>query len=568
MSELEISYRSNPLLKKCGIQLNFTQDQVEEYIKCAQDPIYFIENYVKIINVDKGVIPFNLYEFQKEMIRSIHENRRVVGRIGRQSGKSQTTIAYILWSSLFNDTQNIVILANKGSLAIDLLDRYQMAYENLPMWLQQGVVVWNKGSVELENGSKVRAAATSSSAIRGGSYTHVVLDEFAHIHNNLAEEFFTSVYPVISSGEKTKITIISTPNGMNLFYKIFTEAKSKKNDYACIDVHWSQVPGRTEKWKEEFIRNTSQRQFNQEIGCEFLGSTNTLISGEKLACLTYKEPVGKLADVVIYEKPVKEDYDDETGDQISADHMYAIVVDVSEGKNLDYSAFSVFDVSGIPYRQVAVYRNNSIPPMVFPNIIKTCAEYYNDAHVLVEINNSPQVAEILLEDLEYENVFKIKSGNKKAQTITFGAGRGISYGLKTSPLTKRIGCSTLKTLIESDKLLINDFETVSELTTFVNNGKSFAAEEGCNDDLAMTLVNFGWLVTQKLFKELVDNDIRKQLQLEHFEYIEEDQLPLGENYSGNDIPFYVEDDDVWIEAGKDTNFRDPYRGLMKNYTNF
>lgn len=301
---------------------------------------------------------------------------------------------------------------------------------------------------------------------------------------------------------------------------------------------------------------------------EFLGSTNTLISGEKLATLVYKEPVGKLADVVIYEKPVKEDYDDETGDQISADHMYAIVVDVSEGKNLDYSAFSVFDVSGIPYRQVAVYRNNSIPPMVFPNIIKTCAEYYNDAHVLVEINNSPQVAEILLEDLEYENVFKIKSGNKKAQTITFGAGRGISYGLKTSPLTKRIGCSTLKTLIESDKLLINDFETVSELTTFVNNGKSFAAEEGCNDDLAMTLVNFGWLVTQKLFKELVDNDIRKQLQLEHFEYIEEDQLPLGENYSGNDIPFYIEDDDVWIEAGKDTNFRDPYRGLMKNYTNF
>lgn len=331
---------------------------------------------------------------------------------------------------------------------------------------------------------------------------------------------------------------------------------------------------KNEKLEDVFdIVNSGKDNFYYSSGflshnCEFLGSTNTLISGEKLATLVYKEPVGKLADVVIYEKPIKEEYDDETGDQISADHMYAMVVDVSEGKNMDYSAFSVFDVSVIPYRQVAVYRNNGIPPMVFPNIIKTCAEYYNDAHVLIEINNSPQVAEILLEDLEYENVFRIKSGNKKAQTITFGSGKGIANGLKTSPLTKRIGCSTLKTLIEHDKLIINDFETVSELTTFVNNGKSFSAEEGCNDDLVMTLVNFGWLVTQKLFKELIDNDIRKQLQLEHFEYIDEEQLPLGENYSGNDIPFYIEDDDIWVEAGADFNSRDPYRGLLKNYTNF
>jgi predicted transcriptional regulator len=300
---------------------------------------------------------------------------------------------------------------------------------------------------------------------------------------------------------------------------------------------------------------------------EFLGSTNTLISGEKLATLVYKTSVAKMADVVIYERPIKEEFDDETMDQISTDHMYAMVVDVSEGKNLDYSAFSVFDVSTIPYKQVAVYRNNTIPPMVFPNVIKTCAEYYNDAHVLIEINNSPQVAEILLEDLEYENVFKVKSGNKKAQTITLGAGRGIAYGLKTSPLTKRIGCSTLKTLIENDKLVINDFETISELTTFVNNGKSFSAEEGCNDDIVMTLVNFGWLVTQRLFKELVENDIRKQLQLEHFEYIDEDQLPLGENYKGNDIPFYIEDDAVWVEVGKHSS-KDPYGDIFKNLINF
>ena len=302
---------------------------------------------------------------------------------------------------------------------------------------------------------------------------------------------------------------------------------------------------------------------------DFLGSTNTLVSGEKLATLTYKEPVGKMADVVIYEKPVKEEFDDDSGEQISTDHMYAMVVDVSEGKNLDYSAFSVFDVSIIPYRQVAVYRSNSIPPMLFPNIIKTCAEYYNDAHVLIEINNSPQVAEILQEDLEYENLLKVTSGNKKAQTLCLGHGRKVAYGLRTSPLTKRIGCSTLKTLIENDKLVVNDFETISELTTFVNNGKSFSAEEGCNDDIVMTLVIFGWLVTQKLFKELVENDIRKQLQLEHFEYIDEDQLPLGENYAGSEIPFYIDDNDVWVEVGSDkNNVRDPYGDIFKNTINF
>lgn len=282
MSEVEESYRANPLLKKCGVQINFTQEQIEEYLKCSQDPIYFVENYVKIINVDKGVIPFKLYNFQREMIRTINNNRRVVGRIGRQSGKSQTTIAYILWASLFKDNQNIVILANKGSLARDLLDRYQRSYESLPHWLQQGVVVWNKGSLELENGSKVSASATSSSAVRGGSYTHVVLDEFAHVHNNLAEEFFTSVYPVISSGEKTKITIISTPCGLNLFYKIFTDAKAGRNDYACIDIHWSEVPGRDEKWKDEFVRNTSLRQFAQEIeSFDFSTNINIMEDGKE-----------------------------------------------------------------------------------------------------------------------------------------------------------------------------------------------------------------------------------------------------------------------------------------------
>lgn len=561
MSDVEVSYRSNPLLKKCGVQLNFTQEQIEEYLKCSQDPIYFIENYVKIINVDKGVIPFKLYDFQKQMVKTIRDNRRVVGRIGRQSGKSQTTIAYILWVSLFKDTQNIVILANKGSLARDLLDRYQRSYENLPMWLQQGVVVWNKGSLELENGSKVSAAATSSSAVRGGSYTHVVLDEFAHVHNNLAEEFFTSVYPVISSGEKTKITIISTPNGMNLFYKLFTDAKAGRNDYACIDVHWSEVPGRDEKWKDEFIRNTSARQFAQEIECSFLGSTNTLISGEKLATLAYKDSVGTFSNMVIYEQPIKEKYDEDTGKIINKDHLYAISVDVSEGKNLDYSAFSVFDISGMPYKQVARYRNNNIAPMLYPSVIKACAEYFNNAHVLVEINNNPQVADLLVEDLGYDNVLRVFTGNKKPQTLSMKGGRGVAQGVKMTPLVKRQGCSTLKTLIENDKLIVNDFETISELTTFVQEGPSYKAEEGCNDDLAMTLVIFAWMASQKLFKEIVDHDLRKQLQLEEFDYIEEEQLPIIEQDNPLGTTFFVEDGVVWT----DSKSNEPYKEIFDHY---
>jgi Terminase large subunit, T4likevirus-type, N-terminal/Terminase RNaseH-like domain len=558
------AYRANILLKRCGVKLEYTEEQLQEYIKCSQDPIYFLTSYVKVVHVDKGEIPFDLYPFQKEMIKTIHQNRRVVGRIGRQSGKSTTTIGYILWATLFNSNYTVAFLANKGSLAIELLDRYQKMYESLPLHLQQGVVYFNRGSVELENGSKVIAAATSSSAIRGNSFAHVVLDEFAHIPNNLAEEFFASVYPVISSGEKTKLTMISTPFGLNLFYKIFTDAKAGRNDYACIDVHWTDVPGRDEKWKDEFIRNTSLRQWQQEIECNFLGSTNTLISGEKLATLTYKEQIGKYSDMVIYEHPVKEAYDNDTGEFLNKDHLYAISVDVSEGKNLDYSAFSVFDISCMPYKQVAIYRNNAIPPMLYPTVIKACAEYYNNAHVLIEINNNPQVASTLIEDLEYENVLKVASGNKRAQTVSLFGGRNVALGLKMSPLVKRIGCSTLKTLIENDKLVINDFETISELTTFVQEGPSYKAEEGCNDDLAMTLVIFSWLATQKYFKEIVEHDIRKQLQLEHFNFSEEEQLPAMEVDDGISVKHFIEDGAVWIE----TNNPDPYGSILSDMMDF
>ena len=547
------SYRDNPLLKRVGIEHSYTQEQVEEYMKCAEDPVYFAANYIKIVNVDKGLMPFNMWDFQKDMIKLFHENRFAITKCPRQVGKTTTSVAYLLWVTLFQDSQNIAVLANKGSLARDILAKYQLAYENLPMWLQQGIVTWNKGNVELENGSKIIAASTSSSAVRGGAFNIVFLDEFAFVPGNIANEFFNSVYPVISSGKTTKIIIVSTPNGMNLFYKLWMDAVNKKNGYKTFEIHWSMVPGRDEKWKEETIKNTSEEQFRQEFECEFLGSTNTLISGSKLGQLVYKEPIVKHELLDIYEYPVKGD------DEKTQEHIYAITVDPAEGRNLDASSFTVFDVSTVPYVQVAKYNSSSISPVLFPTVIYNTARLFNNAYVLVEINNTPQIADTLHQDLEYENVVKIETGNKKAQAMGTGFGRGIQMGIKMSPQVKRIGCSNLKTLIENNKLIINDFDTISQLTTFVSSSNSFKAEEGANDDIVMTLVLFAWMTTQQYFKEIVNHDLRKQMQLELLNQSDEEMPSFGLFDDGQNQNYIQEGGDLWLSAENsnqmDTFFR-------------
>jgi len=547
------SYRDNPLLKKAGVEHAYTQEEVDEYIRCSKDPVYFAERYIKIVNVDRGLMPFEMWDFQKEMIRTYHENRFSITKCPRQVGKTTTSVAYLLWVTLFSADQNIAVLANKGSLARDILAKYQLAYENLPMWLQQGVITWNKGNVELENGSKIIAASTSSSAVRGGAFNIVFLDEFAFVPANIANEFFNSVYPVISSGKTTKIIIVSTPNGMNLFYKLWMDAIGKKNGYKTFEIHWSMVPGRDEKWRDETIKNTSEEQFRQEFECEFLGSTNTLISGSKLAQMVYKEPIAKHELLSIYEYPIKGD------EERSADHIYAITVDPAEGRNMDASAFSVFDVSSVPYKQVARYNSSSISPVLFPTVIYNTARLFNDAYVLVEINNTPQIADTLHQDLEYENVVKIETGNKKAQAMGTGFGRGIQLGIKMSPQVKRIGCSNLKTLIENDKLIINDFDTISQLTTFVSSMNSFKAEEGSNDDIVMTLVIFAWMTTQQYFKEIVNHDLRKQMQLEMLNQSDEELPSFGIFDDGNNSKYIVEGGDVWLNKEDSENISSFFR---------
>jgi len=551
------SYRDNPLLKKVGVKVEWTKETIEEYRKCAKDPVYFAENYVTIVNVDVGLMKFKMWPFQKEMIRTYHNNRFSITKCPRQVGKTTTSVAYLLWLSLFTDTQNVAVLANKGSLARDILGKYQLAYENLPMWLQQGIVVWNKGNVELENGSKIVAASTSSSAVRGGSFNLVFLDEFAFVPNNIAEEFFNSVYPVISSGKTSKIIIVSTPNGMNLFYKLWTDAINKKNNYKTFEIHWSMVPGRDEAWKEETIRNTSERQFRQEFETEFLGSSNTLVSGYKLQNIAYRDPIANHDLMRIYEHPVKEGINNS-----KLDHLYCICVDVSEGKNLDSSAFQVIDISQTPYRQVATYASSSITPILFPTVIYNAARYYNDAYVLVEINNNPQVADSLHTDFEYENLWKVFTGNKKPQQLSAGFARGIQMGLKMSPQVKAIGCSNLKTLIEGDKLLINDFDTYSELTTFEQQKNSFAAALGANDDLVMSLVIFGWVTTQQYFKEIVNHDIRKQIQLENMNQMDDDTLPAPIIEDGLEHDFEVMGGDLWEVADGGETYNKFIKGMI------
>jgi hypothetical protein len=544
-------YNNNPNLPREDYIHSFTQYEIDEFIKCSSDPIYFATKYMRIINVDRGLMPFEMWDFQKEMLQTFYDNRFSICKLPRQVGKTTTSVAFLLHYVLFNENVNIAILANKSATAREILGRLQLAFEYLPRFLQQGIKEWNKGSIELANGSRAVADSTSGSSVRGRSFNVIFLDEFAFVPNNIAEAFFMSTYPTISSGNTTKVIIVSTPNGLNLFYKMWQDAIEKRSDYIPIEIHWSMVPGRDEAWKELTIRNTSADQFRQEFECEFIGSTNTLIHPAKLRTLVFKNPIHQDGLMDIYEHPIP-------------NHTYCMTVDVAEGQGLDYSTFSIIDVTSIPYKQVAKYKNNKITPFLFPTIIVTAAKAYNEAFILVEINSiGLQVSDIIHNELAYENLIKIQMKGKQGQQSTPGFTKKIAYGLKMSRQTKMIGCANLKTLVESDKLIINDADTIMELTTFSAHKTSFSAEEGNNDDLAMTLVHFGWLTSQRYFKESINNDIRKMLQEEQLNIMDQDIVPFGIIDNGIDNPFYEKDEfgNLWFEDRQkrypfdDLNFR-------------
>jgi hypothetical protein len=538
------AYLSNPNLKRANTQIQWTEEQVIEFLKCKEDPVYFAKNYIKIVSLDHGLVPFKMYPFQEKLVTNFHENRFNICKMPRQTGKSTTVVSYLLHYALFNDSVNIAILANKASTARDLLQRLQLSYENLPKWMQQGVLQWNRGSLELENGSKIMAASTSASAVRGGSYNIIFLDEFAFIPNHIADDFFASVYPTISSGQSTKVIIVSTPRGMNHFYRMWHDAEKGKNGYVPTEVHWSEVPGRDDKWKAQTIANTSEEQFRVEFETEFLGSVGTLINPSKLKILVYDDPIkknGKGLD--IYEDPKE-------------DNNYLITVDVARGIGNDYSSFVVFDITEFPYKVVAKYKNNEIKPMLFPSVIEKIAKAYNNSWILVEVNDiGDQVANILHFDLEYDNILMCAMRGRAGQLVGSGfSGKKSQLGVRTTAAVKKLGCSNLKLLIEDDKLIINDYDIISELTTFTQKHNTFGAEEGCNDDLAMCLVIFAWLVAQDYFKEMTDNDVRKRIYDEQKNQIEQDMSPFGFIVDGLDDFEPIMDknsEDIWVWAGSD-----------------
>jgi hypothetical protein len=534
-----LGYNGNSKLRKAYTQISMSQYEIDEFEKCMLDPIYFVKNYVKIVVLGKGLQPFNLYSFQEDMINTFIDERFVICKIPRQSGKSITTISFLLHSILFNNHYNVAILAHKGSAANGLLARLKLAYENLPTWLQSGIVEWNKGNIELENGSKIGAFATSADGLRSGSFDCIVLDEFSFVPDNIAEEFFESTYPVISAGNKTKIIIISTPKGMNHFYTAWVRATKKLSDYVPIEVHWSAVPGRNEAWKEQTIRNTSEEQFRKEFECEFVGSSSTLISGNKITQLMslMENPLKADGDIDIYHKPQE-------------GHTYVLSADVAEGQELDYSCFSILDVTSLPYVQVAKYRNNKISPLLYPTEIYRWAKEYNDAFILVEINSiGLQVADILYNDFNYENMIRIKPATKTGQKMTTGNKR-TNLGLKQTVQTKKIGCANLKILLENDKIITHDVETITELTTFVIHKSSYAAEAGKNDDLVMTLVNFAWLTSQSYFRDNVGQDIRQVLQKEQMNILDTELMPMiqiDDGLRNLDNDQYMDDREVWLQ---------------------
>ena len=533
-------YLGNMLLKRADVQHNFTKEEVEEYVKCRDNIIYFLETHAKIVHVDKGLISFDLYPFQKDLIKTISENRNVIVKTGRQVGKSTTTLGWLLHYVLFNQSKTVGILANKAATARELLSRIQIAYQHLPKYLQQGLKEWNKGSLELENGSKIIASSTSSSAIRGFSFSCILLDEFAHVQRHIADEFIRSVYPTISSGKETKVIVVSTPNGFNMFYKYWNDAESGTNDFKPFKVHWSNVPNRDQGWRKKIESTIGEDAFRQEYEAEFLGSSNTLISYEKLQELSYNNPIHRKYDVDVF-------------NDVIPSHSYVMTVDVARGQGSDYSAFTVFDVTEMPYKAVAKYRSNLVAPLVFPNIINIIGKKYNDAYILIEVNDiGSQVADVLHHDLEYENLFSTAWYGRHGQQLSgfVGGRRDSQFGVRTTKSMKKIGCSNLKALIEDDKLLIPDYDVISELSTFVSGGDTFAAEEGANDDLVMTLVLFAWLVDQQYFKELSNQNIRSNLYKNKLSEIEDLTTPFGIINNGINQEEYERDAEgtIWTNA--------------------
>jgi len=507
-------YNGKENLREAGVAIPLTEEQILEWQRCSEDYEYFIENYVKVLDADSRLmILFKLRSYQKKLLDTIHNSRWSCVKFSRQSGKSTSTMAYFLWAMIFHENYSALIAANKLSSASEIMSRMKSAYEELPYWIKPGVINWSTLSIGFENGSKVRAEATTSNSGRSGTYNAVMLDEFAFIKKTVADEFFASALPTITAGDTTKLVVISTPNGTNLFHKLWTDGVNGKNGFSTVDVLWSDVPGRDENFKRSMIEKIGIDKWMQEFEGEFVGASNSLIAMTTLKTLTSNPEIKRIEDLHIWEEPID-------------DHTYFITVDTSRGKGLDYSAFIVFDVTEWPIRVVARYRNDTIPVMLYPSKIHAAARHYNNAMVLVETNDAGgQVADILHWELECENVMFTTAHQGKSATLEGMGGKDV--GVRTTSSVKRVGCANLKAIVESGGIVLNDEALIDELRNFVMTKASYAAMEGYNDDLVMCCVLMAWATTQQYYKDVTNTDVRNDTFKRQIEQIAEELPPAG-----------------------------------------
>jgi len=540
----EFGYNGNPLVKRDGVEQSFTKEELEEYIRCMNDPAYFARKYVKVISLDKGLVPFDLYPYQERMFTHFNESRFSIVLACRQSGKSISSVVYLLWYAIFKPEQTIAVLANKGSTAQEMIGRITLALENLPFFLQPGCKSLNKKSIEFSNNSRIVSSATSGSSIRGMSVNLLFLDEFAFVENDA--RFYTSTYPVVTAGKTTRVIITSTANGLgNVFHKLWEGAVQGTNDYKPFRVDWWDVPGRDEEWRRQTIANTSELQFDQEFGNNFHGTGNTLINANTLLKLKAQQPIYSMNGVNVYDTPIKAGKNEETG-ETTPDHQYMMFVDVSKGRGQDYSTFSIVDITKRPFVQVATFRDNMMSPLLFPDVLKKYARLYNNAIVVIENNDQGAVVcNGLYYDLEYENTYV--SSTVKADGI----------GVFMDKKVKKIGCSNIKDLVEQNKLVINDAETIVEMSTFIAKGQSYEASSGCHDDLMMNLVMFGWFAATPMFTEMLDSNMRSFIYAQQAKQIEDEVLPFGFIEDGREETVIVDDEgQQWnIDQGLDDKFK-------------
>jgi len=547
---ISIGYKGNSLLKKSGTNIEWTPEMVEEWQKCAADPIYFTQNYIKIIHVDKGIINFIPYDYQEEIIRTVHDNRYTIVLTGRQSGKTTSIVASILHYVTFNDEKTVALLANKGDTAREILNRIQIAFENLPPFLQHGVVEFNKGSMVLENNCRIIASSTSGSAIRGFSISFLYVDEADFVEN--FDEFYKSVYPTISSGKETKIVFTSTPNGIRSYYKLWKDAVEGRSGFIPIKVTWRDVPGRDEEWKRETIANTSEEAFIQEHEAEFIGSAGTLIDGWRLKELTEQTPIktGKYAKM--YEA-------------VQEGHIYAVIADVSRGKGIDNSAYIVVDITVLPYKIVSTYYCPVVPPDMFAEFIYQAHIYYNDAYVIVENNDAGcETLRVLNDTYECESILGTMTDSQSRKVISINGGNGFEFGVRTTKTVKAVGCTRAKQLVESGSIQFGDKWLIDELNKFIRVGKSYEAQKDAHDDIVMCLVIFAWLTTQYLFEDLTTIDTRFSLRnMKEAEFID-DLVPFG--YVTDGLDSYGDDTRVDFQSIELPDYEDTpfFEYIQKN----